>query len=112
MREAREDALWYGAVADETRLNDADDAGAGVVELTHLVDRAKKSRDAYDAAIRAAILAGAVRVVEGMDTFELDRGRGYGCHCDMKREKTTEFYAGDWLDRDGTLAALRAVGAP
>ncbi len=64
---------------------------------------------AYRDAVRAALLAEVVAVVAKLDGFELDRGRGYGCHCEMKREKTTEFYAADWLDRDDTLTAIRAL---
>lgn len=55
---------------------------------------------------RTEVAAEVVEAVKSLDSFVLDRGRGYGCQCEMKREQSTQFYAADWLDRDETIATV------
>ncbi len=62
--------------------------------------------DAYAEAVRAAERARLASLVRELTGWELDRGRGWGCSCAMKREAFAEYYAPEYLATGDVLRLL------
>ena len=71
---------------------------------------ASASLDAFAAAVRAETLAEVAVMVDSFPSYDLDRGMGYGCSCDMKKQ--TGSWPGEWLDRDDLRATLTTLETP